>query len=395
MKNRLLASITCASAIGFASFAHAVSYSWRGVHIDEARHFFGKAAVMRIIDGMAELNLNVLHWHLVDDQGWRLEIKRYPNLTKVGSVRKIKCKSSPEWTQCDQVDHGTYGPFFYTQGEIREVVAYATAHGVTIVPEIEMPGHSLAANASYPEHFCFPELVCGHETLIPPRSEQKTIRTCCIGNDATVRFLEGILDEVCEIFPGRVIHIGGDEAPTSSWKKCPKCRARMKNENLKTPRDLQGWLMNHFIDYLSKKGRITMGWEEILCGNPDPKNVIAQCWHGPEQVLNALKRGYKVVLSPPRYLYFDYRQGLKDDSYMYNAGPVVTLQRVREFDPLAGIPEIYHKQILGAECCNWSEKTFTPEELEFKLWPRARVMAEILNERQCSHGASCDNRTCR
>jgi len=382
MKNRLLALLVCVATMGFSLVASAAPYAWRGVHIDEARHFFGKAAVVRIIDRMAELKLNVLHWHLVDDQGWRLEIKRYPNLTKIGSVRMVKCKSSPDWALRDPVDHGTYGPFFYTQAEIRGIVAYATAHGVTIVPEIEMPGHSLASNASYPEHFCFPELVRGHETLIPPKygSEPRTIRTCCIGNDATVRFLEGVLDEVCELFPGKVIHIGGDEAPTSSWEKCPKCLARMKAENLKKPRELQGWLMNHFVDYLSKKGRIAMGWEEILGGNPDPEKVIAQCWHGPEQVTEALKKGYRVVLSPPSYLYFDYSQGLKDDPYMYN-GSGVSLERVRAFDPLAGIPAACQKQVLGAECCNWSEKTFTPEELDFKLWPRAKAMAEILNKR--------------
>ncbi len=335
---------------------------------------------MRIIDLMAELRFNVLHWHLVDDQGWRLEIKRYPNLTKIGSVRTIKCKSSPDWALKDADDHGTYGPFFYTQDEIRSVVAHALARGVEIVPEIEMPGHSLASLASYPEHFCFPEMVRGHETLIPPKygAEPKTIRTCCIGNDETVRFLEGVLDEVCDLFPGKVIHIGGDEAPTSSWEQCPKCRARMAAENLETPRELQGWLMNHFIGYLSAKGKTAMGWEEIVGGSPNPTDVIVQCWHGPDQTLEALKKGYRVVLSPPDYLYFDYSQELPDDPYDYN-GPGVTLEKVRSFNPVTGIPRSFQGQVLGAECCVWSERIFTPAELDWKLWPRAKALAAILN----------------
>ena len=368
-------------AVGAALSAFAGAFPWRGVHVDEARHFFGKAAIQRVIDRMQKAKLNVLHWHLTDDQGWRLEIKRHPELTRIGSRRQIACKRSREWSFADEVDHGEYGPFFYTQEDVREIVEYARVRGITIVPEIEMPGHSLAALASCPELHCFPEMVRGHKTMIPPRfgTEKKTIRTYCIGNDRTVAFLQDVLDEVCGLFPGKVIHIGGDEAPTSSWAQCPKCHARMEKEGLKDPRQLQGWLMNRFIDYLHRKGKVAMGWEEILIGKPDPKKVIVQCWHKPVDTLRAVEAGYRVVLSPPDCLYFDFSQGLKGDRHFYTDGPVVKLETVRGFTPLAGIPECRHAQVLGAECCNWSERTFTPEALEWKMWPRAAALAEVLN----------------
>ena len=335
-----------------------------------------------LLDRMAEEKLNVFHWHLTDDQGWRLEIKKYPNLTVRGAQRKLVKNWSPQPVWYDAKTEGTYGPYFYTRADVAEIVAYAKERGIEVVPEIEMPGHSLAALASYPELCCFPEEVKGNETFLHPsfRKPGKNMRTYCIGSDETLRFLEGVLDEVCEMFPGKVVHIGGDEAPHGNWEVCPKCQARMKAEGLKTPAELQGWMMNHFVRYLAKKGKTAMGWEEILAGKPDPKDVIAQCWHGPSGTKKAVEAGYRVVLSPPEYCYFDFSQGCYGDKNRYN-GPGASYAKVKSFNPMAGIPEANRAQVLGAECCNWSELTVTPEELEAKIWPRATALAGVLSPR--------------
>ena len=368
-------ALLCAAAIAAPG-----TYRWRGVHLDESRHFFGKEAVKRLLDRMAEERLNVFHWHLTDDQGWRIEIRKYPNLTKRGAQRKLVKDWKPQPFWHDERTEGIYGPYFYTQDDIREIVSYAHARGIRVMPEIEMPGHSLAALASYPELCCFPEMVRDCETFLHPsyKTPGRNMRTYCIGSDDVVRFLEDVLDEVCELFPDDVIHIGGDEAPQGNWKECPKCQARMKANGLADELALQGWLMNHFIDYLAKKGRRTMGWEEMLAGKPDPKNVIAQCWHGPDRALKVVEAGYDAVMSPPRFCYFDYSQGIEGDNVVYNNKTVVSAEKVASFDPVAGIPEALHSRVLGAECCNWSEATVSPEWLERKLWPRTSVFAQRL-----------------
>ena len=356
------------------------TYPWRGVHLDESRHFFGKETVKRLLDRMAKERLNVFHWHLTDDQGWRIEIKRYPNLTKRGAQRRLVKDWKPQPFWYDERTEGTYGPYFYTQDEVREIVAYAHARGIRVVPEIEMPGHSLAALASYPELCCFPEMVRDCETFLHPsfRTPGRNMRTYCIGSDETVRFLENVLDEVCELFPDDVIHIGGDEAPHGNWKECPKCQARMKAHGLADESVLQGWLMNHFIGYLDGKGGRTMGWEEILAGRPDQRKVIAQCWHGPERALKAVEAGYDVVMSPPKFCYFDFSQGVEGDTLVYNGKTVVSVDKVAAFDPADGIPAALRRHVLGAECCNWSEGTVSSEALERKIWPRAAVFAQRL-----------------
>ena len=272
------------------------------------------------------------------------------------------------------------GRIFYTQEDIREIVSYAHARGIKVVPEIEMPGHSLAALASYPELCCFPEMVQDSETFLHPsfRAPGRNMRTYCIGSDETVRFLENVLDEVCELFPDDVVHIGGDEAPQGNWRECPKCQARMKANGLPDEAALQGWLMNHFVGYLAGKGRRTMGWEEMLEGKPEPGNVIAQCWHGPERARKAVEAGYDVVMSPPRFCYFDFSQGVEGDELIYNSRRVVSLEMIKAFNPVAGIPQALHARVLGAECCNWTEATVSAESLERKMWPRTAAFAERL-----------------
>lgn len=374
-------AVVALAAMALVPSPSRAAYPWRGVLLDESRHFFGKETVKRILDRMAQDRLNVFHWHLTDDQGWRIEIKRYPNLTRRGAQRKLVKDWKPQPFWYDERTEGTYGPYFYTQDEVREIVSYAKERGIRVVPEIEMPGHSLAALASYPHLCCFPEMVRGSETFLHPsfRTPGRNMRTYCIGSDETVRFLEGVLDEVCELFPDEVVHIGGDEAPKGNWAECPKCQARMRQLGLKDESALQGWLMNHFIEYLAKKGKKAMGWEEMLIGKPDPRHVVVQCWHGPERARKALEAGYDVVMSPPKFCYFDFSQGIAGDKFVYNRRKV-TKEDVARFDPADGIPDELQGRILGAESCNWTEGTATSEALEWKMWPRTSIFARRLLE---------------
>lgn len=356
-------------------------YPWRGVMLDEARHFFGKETVRMVLDLMATEGYNVFHWHLTDDQGWRIEIRRYPNLTKRGAVRELSKDWSPQPFWYDDRTEGDYGPYFYTREDIREIVAYAHSKGIRIVPEIEMPSHSLAALASYPEHCCFPEMVRGNRRFLHPsyRVPGRNMRTYCIGSDETVAFLENVLDEVCELFPDDVVHIGGDEAPQGNWLECPRCQARMKAQGLKNGQELQGWLMARIVAHLARKGKRTMGWEELAFAKVDPKDVILQCWHGPETARKAVAAGYDVVMSPPDYCYFDFSQGNADDGLVYNGpGRVVSVGKIRSYDPVAGLEPEQRRHVLGVECCNWTEATTTTATLVRKLWPRAKALAEVL-----------------
>lgn len=379
MRKIVFGLVAVCAACAMAGDAQGARYAWRGLHLDESRHFFGKEVVKTVLDRMALDGYNVFHWHLVDDQGWRIEIKRYPNLTKRGAQRKLVADWKPQPCWYDERTEGTYGPYFYTQDEIRDVVAYAKARGIRVVPEIEMPGHSLAALASYPENCCFPEMVRDNQTFLHPsfKTPGKNMRTYCIGRDETLRFLENILDEVCALFPDDIVHIGGDEAPHGNWDLCPKCQARMKREGLADARALQGWMMNHFINYLSAKGKRVMGWEEIVFGKPDPKKVIAQCWHKPADAIKVMEAGYDVVMSPPSALYFDMSPQIAGDTMKYN-GKTIGAEKLRTFDPAEGVPVALRRHILGAECCNWTECTPNADWLLRKIWPRATALAEAL-----------------
>jgi len=347
-------------------------YRWRGVMIDDCRHFFGKDAVLKVLDLMAEHKLNVLHWHLTDDQGWRIEIKRYPELTRVGSVRP----KSPRYNRPDkpeeEFDNVQYGPFFYTQDEIRDVLAYAKARHITVVPEIELPGHARAALAAYPEYSCV-----GKDLPRTPRCtwgvEEDIL---CAGNDAAIRFYEGVLDEVVALFPSTTVHIGGDEAPRVRWKTCPKCQARMKANGLKTEAELQSWVTRHFVDYLAKKGRRALGWDEILEGGLAPGAVVMS-WRGAKGGIEAASMGHDVVMTPCEYCYFDYNQRLENDPHVY-IGCRLPLYLAYSFDPCAGIPKDQHRHVLGGQCNNWAEWTFNRFDLEWKMWPRTCALAEAL-----------------
>ncbi len=341
-------------------------FAWRGVMLDECRHFFGKATVLKLLDQMALHKLNTFHWHLTDDQGWRIASEKYPRLMEVSSKR---AGSVTPWDRASQ-DGKPYGPFFYTQQEIRDIVAYAKARHIRVVPEIEMPGHARAALAA------FPELSCRGQPLEPRVMWSIEEEVFCAGNDQTLRFLEGVLDEVCELFDSPFIHVGGDECPKARWEKCPKCQARMKQLGLKDEHELQSWFVQHFDQYLAQKGRRLIGWDEILEGGLAPGAVVMS-WRGMKGGQDAVALGHDVVMTPTDFCYFDYRQFTGNDGYEYIGG-LLSLKKVYAFDPCGGIPAYREQRVLGGQANLWSEYVWGQKDLEWKLYPRVCAMAEAV-----------------
>ena len=366
-------------------------YKWRGLLIDEARHFLGKGAVKRILDQMATHKLNVLHWHLVDDQGWRLEIKSHPELVTYGSVRpcSVKMGAHAKWLPPDKklsYEHDTerYGPFFYTHEDIREILAYAKERHITVVPEIELPGHVRALLAAHPEFSCKGDL-----PRIPRVDWSIEKDVLCVGNDAAIRFLEEIFDEVCEIFPGTpYVHIGGDECPRERWKACPKCQARMKAQGLKDESGLQAWITSHFVRYLERKGRRAVGWDEILAGDV-PRSAIGMTWRMSAKggakthfvsAAEAVGKGHDMVMTPSARCYLSSPQFATGDPYPYYSlwAKTLTLEKAYAFDPEEGIAEADCGHIIGGQASVWGESVFTAFDFEWKAWPRTCAIAEVL-----------------
>lgn len=350
-------------------------FRWRGVHWDDCRHFMGKEALMKCLDAMAFHKLNTLHWHLTEDQGWRIEIKKYPELTLKGSVRPGSPK--PVCLRTSGVDgwennNIPYGPFFYTQDDVREIIEYANQRHIMVIPEIELPGHALAAISAYPE------LGCTGEQFEPWWRWGVSEHIFCGGNDKVIKFLEDVLDEVCELFPSPIVHIGGDEAPKKMWKTCAKCQARIKALGLNGEEGLQGWMTDHFTAYLAAKGKRAVGWDEVLDGEPG-KDTIIMSWRGPKGGIKAAARGNDAVMTPIDPCYLDNPQGLSSDPYEYiNYGFVDSLERCYCFNPTAGIPEAEQSHILGGQGNNWTEYSWNPSEYEWKIWPRMSALAECL-----------------
>ena len=341
-------------------------FAWRGLMLDEGRHFFGKAYVLRLLDQMALHKLNTFHWHLTDDQGWRIAIEKYPKLMEVSSKRAA---SVTPWDRKSQ-DGKPYGPFFYTRQEIREIVAYAKARHIRVVPEIEMPGHARAALAAYPE------LSCRGKPVEPRVMWSIEEEVYCAGNDQTLRFLEGVLDEVVTLFDSPFIHLGGDECPKARWKECPKCQARMKQYGLKDEHELQSWFVRHFDQYLAKKGRRLIGWDEILEGGLAPGAAVMS-WRGMKGGQAAVAMGHDVVMTPTDFCYFDYRQFSGNDGYEYIGG-LLSLKKVYAFDPCNGIPAYREGHVLGGQANLWSEYVWGQKDAEWKLFPRLCAMAETV-----------------
>lgn len=339
-------------------------FSWRGMMLDVSRHFFPVSFIKKTLDEMALLKLNTFHWHLVDDGGWRIEIKKYPKLTEIGAWRLDTGEIWPggpwnyENLQFINSKHPKRYGGFYTQDQIREVVRYAAERHIDVVPEIEMPGHSLGAAVAYPELIC--------DNVKPAKPGMSTSNVYCAGKDSTLKFLENVLDEVRTLFPSQFIHIGADEVLKNFWHECPQCQARMKKEGLKSEHELQSWFVRHFDDNLSKHGRRLVGWDEILEGGLAPGATVMS-WRGTEGGIAAAKAGRNVVMSPTSHCYFD---------YSYNQ---ISTEQVYGYEP---VPDVLSPEegarILGGQYNVWTERIATIDRCEELQFPRALAMAEVL-----------------
>ncbi len=321
------------------------SFEHRGMLIDCCRHFFEKDAIKKYIDLLGYFKMNTLHWHLTEDQGWRIEIEKYPLLTEIGSKRKDST--------------GIYEGY-YTKKDIKEIIDYAAKRHISVIPEIEFPGHSQAAIASYPQLSC-----TGNP--IDVATEWGVFKDIyCAGNDSVYTFMEDVLEEVIELFPSPYIHIGGDEAPKTRWENCPKCQKRIEDENLKDEHELQSYFIKRIEKYLNSKGKILIGWDEILEGGL-AKNAIVQSWRGMNGGIEAAKHGNKVIMSPTSHAYFDYSIKTTD------------LKKVYEFDPIPNdLDSVQQKLILGGECNLWSEHIPNEDQLDKMAFPRLLAMSEVL-----------------
>lgn len=347
-------------------------FSYRGVMIDIARHFFPKEEMMKIIDLMAFHKLNRLHWHLTDDQGWRVEIKRYPRLTEYGSIRKGTVVKK-NWDQYDGVPYGG----FYTQDEIREVVAYAASRGITVIPEIDLPGHMLAALACYPELGCTggPYEVWGRWGVADD--------VLCVGKEKTFEFLENVLTEIMELFPSEYIHIGGDECPKVRWEKCPDCQARIRQLGIKgddrhsAEHYLQSYVTARIEKFLNDHGRRIIGWDEILEGELAP-NATVMSWRGSEGGIAAATMGHDAIMTPTSHFYFDYYQARDVENEPFGIGGYVPVEKVYAYEPIPdSLSNDLKAHILGVQANMWTEYVLTPEHLEYMLLPRMAALCEV------------------
>lgn len=345
---------------------------YRGMMLDVCRHFFTVDEVKEAIDLMAMHKLDVFHWHLTDDQGWRIEIKKYPKLTEVGSVRKrtlIGRDPGGEYDENCKYDETPYGGF-YTQDEIRDVVDYAAKRFVTVIPEVEFPGHAVGALASYPW------LGCTGEQYEVRQTWDIDDRVFCIGKESTFEFIEGVLEEVVALFPSEYIHIGGDECPTVMWEKCPHCKARMKAERLKRPRQLQNYATARVEKFLNAHGRRLIGWDEILEGDVTPTATIMS-WRGAKGGIKAAKQGNYVIMAPTTNCYLDYYQTRDTAGEPLSIGGYLPVEKVYALDPYEQLTPEEQGYILGVQANLWTEYIATWPHAQYMLLPRLSALAEV------------------
>jgi hexosaminidase len=344
-------------------------FRWRGMMLDVSRHFFTKAEVEKFLDEMSWHKLNVFHWHLVDDQGWRIEIKKYPRLTEIGAWRKeVGFKLDPKATTAYGPD-GRYGGY-YTQDDIREVVAYAKARHIEIVPEIEMPGHASAALMAYPQFSC----TGGPFTTDLPGGVFNGVY--CAGNDECFTFIDDILTEVSALFPGPYIHVGGDEVPVDNWKKCPKCQARMHSEGLAKESELESYFIRRVEKLVNAHGKRLIGWSEIREGGL-AANATVMDWVG--GAVEAATAGHDVVMSPLADCYFDHYQSLDHSKEPYAIGGYLPLRQVYALEPIpTNLPAAYQPHILGAQANVWAEYMPNFRYVEYMVFPRLCALSEVV-----------------
>jgi hexosaminidase len=344
-------------------------FGWRGAHLDVARHFMPKSFVLKFIDLLALHKLNSFHWHLTEDQGWRIEIKRYPRLTEVGAWRRETLvghwSRNRENPQYDGVRHGGY----YTQDDVREVVAYAAARHVSVVPEIEMPGHAQAAIAAYPE-------LGNSARQLEVARGWGVIEDVFNMEESTILFMQNVLDEVLGLFPSTFIHVGGDEVPKNQWKASPAMQERMRELGLKDEDELQSYFIRRMDAYLTERGRRLIGWDEILEGGLAP-NATVMSWRGEEGGIAAATAGHDVVMAPYTYTYLDYYQSQDTANEPLAIGGYLPLQTVYGYNPTAALPAEAMGRVLGTQAQLWTEYMPNPRQVEFMAFPRLCALAEV------------------
>lgn len=405
----------------YVEIEDAPRFRWRGVQMDESRHFFGKVVVKKLLDTMAQYKLNVFHWHLTDGDGWRLDIPGFPELVKYGAVRPWSDAFGSQFAVVEGkfrrtggIDEGTYGPFFYTENDVKDILAYAEERHIEVVPEIDFPGHFAAALAAFPGYACDPSAAsmrvpnCSNMGGMDGEDVKRTLsldiarNVMCVGNDEAIALLEKVLSYVCRTFPSPYVNIGGDECPTACWRGCEKCSKRMKEEGLRDVSELQQWLTRHFVRFLESKGKRVMGYDEMLVGDV-PRSVVGWYWRperwfgregmpGVRTMAQWTALGYDMVNCDWDYTYFYGAQGLDLDPFMYGhnvaigkrffGGDALSLEKVYSFDPARGVAAENLSHVLGGACSNWSEYTWNRYDFEWKLWPRGLAFAEVL---WCGH----------
>jgi hexosaminidase len=342
-------------------------FAYRGMHLDVGRHMFPVSFVKKYVDYIALHKMNYFHWHLTEDQGWRIEIKKYPKLTEVGGYRNGTLIGRHPGTGNDSTRYGG----FYTQDEVREIVEYAADRHVTTIPEIEMPGHSSAALTAYPWLGC------------PGTGPYKVEETWgvfddvyCAGKDSTFTFLQDVIDEIIPLFPSKYIHIGGDESPKANWKKCPLCQKRIKDEGLKDEHELQSYFIQRMEKYINSKGKTIIGWDEILEGGLAP-NALVMSWRGEAGGIEAAKQKHQVIMTPGSHVYFDHAQSTREDSI--TIGGFTSIDKVYSYEPIPKeLTADEGKYVLGAQANVWTEYMHNPSKVEYQIFPRMSALSEVL-----------------
>ncbi len=369
-------------------------FGYRGMHLDCSRHFWTVDEIKKILDVMAIVKINRFHWHLTDDQGWRAEIKAYPALTEVGAWRAGTIVGYQQWAKESEYkfDGIRYGGY-YTQDQMRDVVAYATKLGITVIPEIDLPGHMVAALASYPYLGCFGKQVGSGEPYEVWQQWGVSPDVLCPGKESTFTFLEGVLGELSDIFPAEYFHIGGDECPKTAWAKCPDCQKRIaelglvSDEHASKEQRLQNYVTSRVQKFLATKGKKIIGWDEILEGDL-AEGATVMSWRGTKGGIEASGRGFDVIMTPDTYCYFDYNQNPDRGDTSIPVWEAVDeptcawwgwlpIQKVYSFNPTEGLDEVAASHILGAQANVWCEYIPTTEQLEYMIMPRLFAMSEV------------------
>ncbi len=363
-------------------------FAYRGMHLDVGRHFFPVTYIKKYIDFLALHKFNNFHWHLTEDQGWRIEIKKYPALTKIGGWRNGTIIGRYPGKGNDNIHYGGY----YTQQEIKEVINYAANRFINVIPEIELPGHSSAAIAAYPFLSCFPDLPTAiPANMISKKSVEEQANgkiklvqetwgifddVFCAGKESTFTFLQDVLDEVINLFPSKYVHIGGDECPKTHWKKCSLCQQRMKDLGLKDEHELQSYFIQRIEKYLNSKGKILIGWDEILEGGLAP-NAVVMSWRGEAGGIEAAKEKHKVIMTPGSHVYFDHTQSQVEDSV--TIGGFSPIEKVYAYEPIPKeLNEEQGKFVLGAQANVWTEYMKNTDKIEYMIFPRMSALSEVL-----------------